>query len=579
MSEIATQSGAFIEFATVAESVNAATSRSEKTLLLQAYFSQLWDDHLVHSIRYFTGHAFPLPDRLSAPIGEVTFISAFSVISGTEPSQLTARLTEAGNLASVAATILTRQTDPVLTLEDVAIAIEQLSKAKGRRRLNWVIRLLERATPLEATYLVRVLSGEALGEEEIVETAIAQLTEQPLQQVQWVHTLLGDLGKTAVLARHRQLDQARMQLFQPIKFMLASVQDPAQTLQSLQSGYAVEPKYDGIRAQAHIAPADRASDALHDTVFAGIRVALFSRTLQEITADFPDLLMPLAALTPRALVSGETAGLILDGEIVPYQNGQFLPFASLQPRLSPTDPESAAAAVPVLFVIYDLLYKDGVVLIDRPYVERRQMLETLIVETDRIQIATSQQFFDLNGLEQQYRQVRAQGQEGLMVKGLQSPYRPGRRSQDWLKVKHPIAILDVMVTAAEIDPAIHPTLFSCFAVAVRTSSSDPTLLNIGKVCLDPSAGSDLQTLSDWVSQHTIEEFANGQVRLVEPQLVLEIVFDTLQPSARHKGGYVLDGPKILRLRSDQSLQDVDTLATVCDLAELQAEDWWNSRIS
>lgn len=586
MVDVATQTGSFNQFAIVAEQVTVASSFAEKSALLSRYFVQLRDDQLLHAVRYFAGHAFPLRDRSSAQVSEITLITALSVLSGAEPALLSARRSELGDLAEVAADVLSRRTTPLLALEDVAIALEQLGKAKGKRKLTWVMKLLERATSLEAKYLIKLLSGSQGLEGEIVEAAVAQLSQQSIERIQWVHMLLGDLGKTAVLARHNQLDQARMQLFHPIKFMLASaVQDPAQIIQRLPQGFAVETKYDGIRVQAHIAPADRSINLQQETVFAGIRVALFSRTLQEMTDSFPDLIMPLAALAPHALVSGETAGLILDGEIVPYKDEQILPFPALQARLSTQTPsQHLMDTAPVAFIAYDVLYKDGTVLIQQPYLQRRQILESLPMETPKIRLVAAQQLFDLGELDRQYAQARSQGQEGLIVKALHSLYQPGQRSKDWLKIRRSIATLDVVVTGVEAnsdpsdtDPSdTDASASSNYAIAVRTSETDATLLNVGKVSLG-LASTEQQQLADWLQAHTLEEFANGNVRLVEPNIVFEVTFERLQPSPRHKSGYVLEYPRIVRIRRDKPVSQIDTLETVLDLADGQTE-WWDSRI-
>jgi len=445
-----------------------------------------------------------------------------------------------------------------------------------------VIRLLERATSLEAKCLVKLLSGDLQIDltEQTVEMAVAQFTAQPLERIQWVHILLGDLGKTAVLARHDQLDQARMQLFHPFKFMLAStVAEPLSTIQSWTGGFAVEPKYDGLRVQAHIAPADRSIDLLEQTVVAGIRVALFSRNLSEITTQFPDLIAPLAALEPRALVSGESAGLILDGEIVPYdsQTGQILPFAALQPRLDHPGSAEAIASVSVAFMAYDLLYRNGAILLNHPYQQRRTVLEVLAMETPQVRMASAQAFDHLEALTLHLRSIRI-GEEGLMVKALQSLYRPGRHSKDWLKLKRTVATIDVVVTAVEAMELLEalseppPVAYSSFSIAIRTSQTDSTLLNIGKVSegLEPA---QCMTLANWVDQHTLEEFAEGRVCLVEPQIVLEVAFERLCPSAQYKSGYRLEQPRIIRIRNDKSVGEIDSLETLADLvADLVASD-------
>jgi DNA ligase 1 len=571
-----TDEGAFIKFATVAERIKSARRRSEKAALLSQYFAQLHDDHLLHAVHYFTGYRLTGTSRdRSVQVGEVTVVSVLSILSGAEPAALSAQQSQLGDFGAVAAQVLTRHSHPVLTIEDVAIALEQLSKTKGKRKLGWVLRLLERATPLEAKYLVQLLLGDLqIGlEVKTVEVAIAQLSNQPLPRIQWVHTLLGDLGKTALLARHNQLDQARMQLFRPIKFMLASsLPDPVQLVQHLSRGFAIETKYDGIRVQAHIAPADRSLPPGQGAIFAGIRVALFSRTLEEITASFPDLVVPLAGLEPHALVTGKTAGLILDGEIVPYQDDRILPFTGLQHRLdNPSPAAELMAQVPVAFMAYDILYQDGTVLINQPYRKRRRALEALPLETPKVRLATAQRFADLEALEQQYLHARSQGQEGLMVKTLHSPYRPGRRSKGWLKMRQAIPTLDVVITAAEIvTSATRMDCFSHYAVAIRRSETDPTLLNIGKVSTGLTQD-DYAALSVWLRQHIIEEFANGTVCLVEPQIVLEVTFERLQPSSRQRSGYVLEEPKILRIRHDKPVSEIDTLTTIVHLATAAAK--------
>jgi DNA ligase 1 len=602
--------GAFVEFAAVAEWVSTAETAARKAMLLTQYFRQLGDEQLRYAVRYFSGQVFSSRER-QPQIGEVTLISAFSILTGAEPALLSQQYDELGDLAEVAVRVLVRRTEPVLSLEDVAIALEQLGRTRGKRRLGWVIRLLERATALEAKYLTQLMLGilQLSLDEEIVEAALAQMVEQPLARIQRVHVLLGDLSKTAVLARHNQLDQARMQVFHPIKFMLASpLQDSTDVLGHLHEGFAIETKYDGIRVQAHIAPADRESALLEEAVVAGIRVALFSRTLQEITASFPDLVVPLAALEPRALVNGEAAGLILDGEIVPYlpqDAQQFLPFAALQGRLDQSPSETSMAAVPVTFVVYDMLYRNGTVLLDHPYQERRAMLEQLTMETPKVRLAAAQQFSEIKALEQQYFQARAQGQEGLMVKGLQSLYRPGRRSSNWLKIRRAIATLDVVVTAVELESAPQAersspnsspnSLLDSFdtvdetvdfesgearvlaicAIAVRTSASDATLLSVGKVVVAATTP-ELARLFAWFDEHTLEEFANGRVRLVEPQVVLEVAFERLVSSSRHKSGYLLEQARVLRLRPDKPASEIDTLATLTQLADAQTESGMDS---
>src|SRR5205807_10584260 len=213
------------------------------------------------------------------------------------------------------------------------------------------------ATPLEAKYLIKVLSGDLrIGlREGLVEDAIARAFEQPLSQVSKVNMLLGDIGETAIRARANDLQAVTMRLFHPIKFMLATpAADLADIARTMPDEFFVEDKFDGIRAQAHTRDG---------------RVAIFSRTLDEISVRFPELRQPLAALP---------TDLIIDGEIIAARGAEILPFSDLQKRLGrKTVSEDLLASTPVVFVAWDLLYATGRVLINDPLQSRRAKLEEL----------------------------------------------------------------------------------------------------------------------------------------------------------------------------------------------------------
>ena len=153
-----------------------------------------------------------------------------------------------------------------------------------------------------------------------------------------------------------------------------------------------------------------------------------------------------------------------------------------------------------------------------------------------------------------------------MIKSPVSPYKPGRRGRDWLKLKRAIATLDVVVTAVEVGHGKRRHLLSDYTFAVRRSANDSELLNIGKA-YSGLTDRELAELTDWFKSHTLQEFGHGRVRIVEPTVVIEVAFDRVQPSNRHKSGYALRFPRILRLRPDKTANDIDTLDTVQRLVE------------
>jgi DNA ligase-1 len=570
--------GAFIRFAETAERIGATTKRLEKAALLAEYFSGLGDDDLAHAARYFAGYRFPLRDQRTTSVGGSALFSAIQAVSGMEPADMSARLVHLGDMGDLAREAFDQSPQaalkPTSTLAQIAAAFDELAATSGsKRKLALAISLLEPAIPLEAKYLVKLLAGDLrIGLlEGAVEDGIARWAGIPVGQVQWANMLLGDVGETAVRARAGTLDHARMRMFHPLKFMLATpAADLADVKRQMPPEFIVEDKFDGIRAQAHIGPLQAEGDVLlHGTAAGNHRVALFSRTLDEITESFPDLLPALAGVLPEG-ENGELAGLIFDGEIVAATDDRILPFQDLQQRLGRKTPTAELQAqIPVAFIAYDILYGDSRILIDEPFETRRALLNRYVAtasdEAGTIRISSARRHTEVEPLDDEFTAARDRGNEGLMVKDPRSTYKPGRRGREWLKIKRALATLDVVVTAVEVGNGARRTLLSDYTFAVRASDNDPTLLNVGKA-YSGLTDAELADMSEWFRAHTIQEFAHGKVRIVEPRIVIEVTFDRVQPSTRHKSGYALRFPRIVRLRPDKPVIEIDTLDVVKRLA-------------
>jgi DNA ligase 1 len=262
-----------------------------------------------------------------------------------------------------------------------------------------------------------------------------------------------------------------------------------------------------------------------------------------------------------------TTDVIIDGEIIPADDEVILPFSELQKRLGRKNVGSQLLkTVPVALVTYDLLYAGGKVLIDQPLHERRHLLAQLVPDRGTLRMSRGQLLSDAAKLDDEFDLARGRGNEGLMIKSPASPYKPGRRGRDWLKLKRAIATLDVAVTAVEVGHGKRRHLLSDYTFAVRRSVEEDELLNIGKA-YSGLTDQELTELTEWFKKHTLQEFGHGRVRIVEPAIVIEVTFDKVQPSKRHKSGYALRFPRILRLRPDKSTTDIDTLDTVRRLVE------------
>jgi DNA ligase-1 len=549
----------FVEFAHVCEQVAATTKKLEKAALLKVFFARLPDADLLLAARFFAGTPFPLADQRVLNVGGAVIRDAVLQLTGATPEEWSRLVVEHGEAGRAAQLLLPGHAapQPTLTLSDLMDVYEQLHTARGPSKKLPIIKVtLQQMTPLEGVYFIKLMLGGDLRiglQEGLVEDALARAVELPVAQVQRANMLLGDIGETAVLARHGRLDEVEMRLFHPLKFMLASpIAEPQEIRKNIEGPFFVEDKYDGIRAHAHKQ---------------GDRVALYSRTLDEITHRFPEVVAALGDLP------GEW---ILDGEILAARDGRILPFKALQARLGRKEVGAELLEqTPVVFIAYDILYQDGVVLLDDPLYMRRVRLEDLIrpyggeQPLEGIVSATVMPSLQLlikhiDRIDMLFDRARARGNEGLMVKDPDSRYKPGRRGREWLKVKKALATLDVVVTAAEVGNGQRRRFLSDYTFAVRRSADDPELLNVGKA-YSGLTDVEIQELTDWFTAHTIRDF--GRVKLVEPEIVLEVAFDSVQPSARHKSGYALRFPRIVRWRRDKSAAEIDTLETVQQIAE------------
>ncbi len=539
------------------EAVAATSKKLEKAALLRDLFERLDDGDLLLAARFFAGTPFPLADQRVLNLGYAVVRDAVEQLTGVSRDEWQRLVVSEGEAGRAAQRVLPGHVavEAELTLAQVMEIVEQLQTARGpTRKLPIVVAALRRMTALEGTYFIKLMLGGDLRiglQEGLVEDSLARAFSLPIAEVQRANMLLGDIGETALLARRGTPGLATMRLFHPLKFMLASpIEQPAEIRKSIAGTFFVEDKYDGIRAQIHKA---------------GDRSAIYSRTLDDIGHRFPELQAPLLALP------GEW---ILDGEVLAAASGRILPFKALQTRLGRKVVSSELLkSTPVVLVVYDLLYQDGEVLLDTPLSERRERLERLMSAygmaaadgTVPVAVCTSYARLsdDIAAIDAQFDAARARGNEGLMVKDPQSRYKPGRRGREWLKVKKALATLDVVVTAAEVGNGNRRRFLSDYTFAVRRSADDGELLNVGKA-YSGLTDAEIAELTEWFRAHTLRDF--GRVRLVEPRIVLEVAFDVVQPSARHKSGYALRFPRIVRWRKDKPAAEIDTLDTVRRLA-------------
>jgi DNA ligase-1 len=550
-------------WAEVAEAVAATSKKLEKTRILAEYLSSLSPEALPHAAVYLTGRPFPESAQRTLGLGWANLAGIVVRLASAGPTALAESYDRSSDLGQAIADVLAEaqaagRWQPVgspPTILEVAETLESVADLSGPApKGERFARLLERSDPLTAKYVTKIVSGELrIGlREGLLEDAIARAFGRPLADVQWAGMLTGDAGRTAELARDDRLGDAEMALFHPLRFMLASpAEDADEIIARLGSPVWVEDKYDGIRAQLHKLGRD---------------VRLYSRDLHDVSGQFPEIIEAAGELPWDG---------ILDGEVLAFRDDRTMTFLQLQVRLGRKSPSAEVReAVPVIYVAFDVIAagegRDGAAvdesvepLLRVPLTQRRARLEALHLPPPRFALSHLVSVPDSAALDAVFDEARGRGNEGLMVKDPDSGYSVGRRGFGWLKMKRALATIDCVVVGVEVGHGKRHGVLSDYTFAVRDVEND-RLVTIGKA-YSGLTDAEIAEMTRWFEEHTLEH--HGRYRVVEPSIVVEVAFDVIMRSTRHRSGFALRFPRIARLRPDKSADEIDTLETVRELFE------------
>jgi DNA ligase-1 len=544
----------FHAFAEVGEAISATAGKLEKVRLLSDYLRTLDPDQLPIAAIYFTGKPFAQSDLRTIQVGGSIIYRTLMSAAKLSEAEFRRIAHSHGDAGKTAFESLEGRTSPKpFTILQSHEFFEALQKVRGPiAKTQLLQKRLSNLAAREGQYVVKILTGDLrIGlREGLVEEAIAKTFDASLDEVKEVNMLLGDIGTTALLASRGELQRAELSIFRPIKSMLASPEPTAEAIwerfvdakqSTAVTTVFVEDKFDGIRAQLH-----RNTE----------RIEVFSRDLKRITDQFPEL-------TERA--RGFDCDIILDGEIVAFEQSRKLTFFDLQKRLGRkiegADLFANASDVPVAFIAFDLLWLNGRSLLKAPLRERRELLRNIKLPS-QFQIAEVYPAASAAEIDEIFKQARQRSNEGLMIKDPESSYSPGRRGMFWFKLKKELATLDVVVIAAELGHGKRNKVLSDYTFAVRDETSGE-LLPIGKA-YSGLTDVEIAELTEHFKQNTTID--HGRYREVKPDIVLEVAFDSIQPSTRHASGFALRFPRIKAIRRDKNVDAIDTLAYAQQLA-------------
>ncbi|MFL6245471.1 MAG: ATP-dependent DNA ligase [Thermoanaerobaculia bacterium] len=568
------------DFTATANAIAATTKKSEKERILAEYLRSLDDASLERAAVFFSGSPFPRREERVTGVGGAAIGDAVAEATGRSHDEVWEAWAKYADAGDTVAESFPDDPSRDITLVELGEYFDRIAATQGATaKKDVLVELFRKVNAQGARFVVKILTRELrIGlVEGLVESAIAKAFGRKLAAVRQSNMFTGDIGATALLARGDALESVKMSLFHPFAFMLAQPEeDPAEIVAALGAGALADDKYDGIRAQIH-------TD--------GSEVRIYSRTLDNVTHRFPEI--ETAAKTLGRSV-------ILDGEIVAFRD-RILPFAIIQKRLGRRQVSAKLLEeAPVVFFAFDLLYLDGEPLFEMPLRERLERLREVIgrtphppsapsplsrvekAETDvafstpqrgeggrrpdegsPIRIGESAPIRDAAHIDQLFDAARVRANEGLVVKDPESIYTPGRRGKSWLKYKKALATLDCVVTYAQYGNGKRRAVLSDLTFAVR---KDGELVNIGKA-YSGLTDVEIAAMTEHFKATTIER--HGPVHRVEPTVVLEIAFDRIQESSRHKSGYAMRFPRIARIRDDKTVDEISTIDEVRRIYEGQ----------
>jgi DNA ligase-1 len=562
--------GTFGLFCALGESIANATGRLRKTELLAAYFQTLTDPGaLATAVRFLAGKPAQIREQQQQAMGIGWAIIRLALLEATGMNKARYKAISRSQADAGRTTYLVLEEGSTghlalkhWTLEEVQDLFDRLRLARSPSlKAALLTHAFRSLSPMSGQYVVKILTGDTrLGlKEGLLEEAIARAFDQDPDLVRQAHMLSGDPGETVRQAQAGTLAGVQMRPFQPVRVMLASPEETASAVWERLTGSVggsigqtpppdgngghsplvwLEDKYDGIRAQLHVAQG---------------RTALYSRDLRGMTTEFPELLH-------KALQFGSE--VVLDGEIIAHAGGKRLNFFDLQKRLGRREADFFLhEEIPLQMVVFDLLWMDGRALLHEPLTERRRLLETLAFPEGFKLIKVTQANSE-ETIQAAFIAARARGNEGLIAKDPDSPYAAGRRGKSWLKLKTSSLSLEVVVVAAGQGHGKRSHVLSDYTFAVRDERTGDLKI-IGKA-YSGLTNEEIEELTAHFKEHTLSE--DGRRRMVVPNVVLEIAFDSIQSSKRHDSGLSLRFPRIKAIRRDKLLEDIDSLAKAQALA-------------
>ncbi len=565
----------------VYESLNSTTKRLEKTHIISEFLRDVDEQEIEQVVLLLEGRVFPSYDQRVIGVASRLMLKALAAATGISADKIEKEWKKQGDLGLVAEVLVKTKKQATLqstklTIKKVFDNIRKLAELEGlgtvERKVQLIAELLTSAKPVESKYIVKTILeemrigvGEGVMRDAITwaffgkDTGVKYTQEgneiivedrgvynKYLNAVQSAYDVTNEFARVAAAAKSKGLkglESIGMQAGIPIKVMLALKTDTiGEAFETVGKPCAIEFKYDGFRIQAH--KDDNG------------KITLFTRRLEDVTRQFPDV-----AEFVRKNVKGKS--FILDSEAVGYNNktGKYLPFQSVSQRIKRKyDIERMSKEFPIELNVFDIIFYDGKSLINEEFAKRRELLEKIIKnEPKKIVLSKSKITSSEKDVEKFFKDAVNAGNEGLMFKSLNAPYKPGARVGHMIKFKHIMETLDLVIVGAEWGEGKRSKWLSSYEIACVDEGGN--LLEIGRASTGlkekEEEGLSFMEMTKMLKPLIISE--KGKEVKVKPKIVIEIGYEEIQKSPSYTSGMALRFPRIIRIRDEKGADDASTL--------------------
>ncbi len=555
-----------MEFHVLTELCNRLESESKRNVMIDfvaGFLKELNDEEVEPAVYMLLGRVFPRWDKRTLEISWGLLRKIIREITHVDERTFLKAFAESGDIGKTVETIFKRSKlerqetlfKAPLTILEVRRYLEEIAEASGagsRERKERLLKsLLGRASPEDAKYIAKVILGEMRTgfSEGLMEMAISKAFQIPLELVQKASLLIGDIGEVAQKAKtggEEAVRRIRFRFFRPMKPMLAQNATSLEEVLKEHGGQtALEYKLDGARIQIHKLKGE---------------VKVFSRRLSEVTSSLPEVV---------ELVSNEVPSkeVVLEGEVIAVgEAGNPLPFQHLMRRFRRIQNiEEMTRAIPIRLYLFDVLFLNGELLINKAYMERRRLLSEV---SGGINLTKQKIVDNVSEAEVFFDEAVSEGHEGLVAKRLDSPYMPGIRGKNWFKIKRTLEPLDLVIVAAEYGYGRRYRWLSDYYLAARDPETNGFLI-VGKT-FKGLTDEEIEWVTERLKRLIVRE--DGRRVIVQPRIVVEVAYNEIQRSPKYKCGMALRFARITRIRDDKPVEEADPIDRVREIYERQFKE-------